>query len=106
MPDHLMGLLLLVGTTKERERQDCNRHPDCSPYGNPTFLVLRTPTLCLMAVLLFKAVCVKSVLGFVVRVRYLEVFGRYFGFLGRYSNVRCLRFHSLGHQLHEDPKVG
>ena len=50
MPDHLMGLLLLVGTTKERERQDCNRHPDRSPYGNPTFLVLRTPTLCLMAV--------------------------------------------------------
>ena len=91
MPDHLKGLLLLVGTAKEEERQDCNRHTDRSPYENPLLFVPRTPTLCLMAILLFEAVRVESVLTFVVRVRDLEGFGRYFGFFGRYCNARRLQ---------------
>ena len=81
VPDHLKGLLLLVGAAKEEERQDRNRQPDGSSYENPLLLVFRTPALCLMAMLLFKAVGVELVLALVVRVRDLEGFGRYFGFL-------------------------
>ena len=106
MPDHPKGLLLLAGAAKEKERQDCNRQPDGSPYENPLLLVFRTPALFLMGMLLFKVVGVELVLALVFRVRDLEGFSRYFGFLDGYCNRRCLQLQSLGHRLRENRKIG